>query len=117
MFRAPGSPPPMLAMLKSCFRRSLSARSPAALKESPAENHTSIRPFLVDEPLQQNGRHHDAQGQNGLAPLKIVADAHSQKALRMKLKTLLVPCECRTSCECEHLRADLTVHTRDARWR
>jgi hypothetical protein len=42
-------------------------------------DHASIRPFLVDEPLQQmrqDGRHHDAQDQMiRLAALMLVAAA------------------------------------------
>jgi hypothetical protein len=44
-------------------------------------DHASIRPFLVDEPLQQmrqDGRQHDAQGQMVcLAALTLVAGARS----------------------------------------
>jgi len=44
-------------------------------------DHASIRPFLVDEPLQQmrqNGGHYDAQTQMiGLATLTIGAGARS----------------------------------------
>jgi hypothetical protein len=44
-------------------------------------DHASIRPFLVDEPLQemrQDGGHYDAQSQMiGLAALTIVAGARS----------------------------------------
>jgi hypothetical protein len=45
-------------------------------------DHASIRPFLVDQPLQQmrqDGGHHDAQGQMiGLAALMLVVDARSE---------------------------------------
>jgi len=41
-------------------------------------NYASIRPFLVDEPLQQDGGHYDAQSQMiDLAALTIVAGARS----------------------------------------